>query len=100
MEFYTADNLAPYARTLKLSEGMLSYIAARINTGEKLSLMAIAQELQKKFSGDYVKSSLPSGRPRIYTDVCLLCFSLKEAGHGRLLQVDLRDCIYIGDIDV
>lgn len=33
MEFYTADNLAPYARTLKLSEGMLSYIASRINTG-------------------------------------------------------------------
>ncbi|HAR2858365.1 hypothetical protein SE116_11545 [Staphylococcus aureus] len=100
MEFYTADNLAPYATNLKLTESMLSYIASRFNTGEELSLITLAKEIQMKFSGDYVKDNLPSGRPRIYSDVCLLCFSLNEAGHGRLLQVDLTDCIYIGDIDV
>ena len=55
MEFYTADNLAPYARTLKLSEGMLSYIASRINTGEALSLMLIAKEIQENLMATMLK---------------------------------------------
>ena len=54
MEFYTADNLAP-TRTLKLSEGMLSYIASRINTGEALSLMLIAKEIQENLMATMLK---------------------------------------------
>lgn len=100
MDFYTADKIAPYAVHLKLTEAMLSYIASRINTGETLSLMALASEIQKRFNDSYVKENTIKGRPRVYTDICLLCFGLSEAGHGRLLQVDLSDCIYIGDIDV
>ncbi|KIX91238.1 hypothetical protein TP70_03505 [Staphylococcus microti] len=100
MDFYTADRLAPYAVNLKLSEGMLAYIASRINTGDELSLLTLSKEIQKKFNDNYVKSNFKSGRPRVYSDICLLCFGLKEAGYGRLLQVDLSDCIYVGDIFV
>ncbi len=47
-----------------------------------------------------LKENTVKGRPKIYADLCLLCMSLSEAGHGRMLQVNLEDCIYIGDIDV
>ncbi|MCE3312345.1 hypothetical protein LB333_13505, partial [Staphylococcus aureus] len=60
----------------------------------------LAKEIQSKFNDSYVKENTVKGRPKIYADLCLLCMSLSEAGHGRMLQVNLEDCIYIGDIDV
>ncbi|KAB2217425.1 hypothetical protein F9B43_15040, partial [Staphylococcus epidermidis] len=67
---------------------------------DKVSLMTLAKEIQSKLNDSYVKENTVKGRPKIYADLCLLCMSLSEAGHGRMLQVNLEDCIYIGDIDV
>ncbi|MCA0083491.1 hypothetical protein LB237_06790 [Staphylococcus aureus] len=88
MDYYTADRLYRYTNSSNLSEPILNYVASRINWGDKVSLMTLAKENTVK------------GRPKIYADLCLLCMSLSEAGHGRMLQVNLEDCIYIGDIDV
>ena len=46
-----------------------------------------------------LKKNTVKGRPKIYADLCLLCMSLSEAGHGRMLQV-IWKIVYIGDIDV
>ncbi|ORI02838.1 hypothetical protein B5723_08120 [Mammaliicoccus sciuri] len=99
MDYYTLDRLKPYAQNLKLTDNILNYVATRINWGDKISLMTVAQEIQSKFTDPYVKENTPKGRPQIYGDLCLLCISLSQAGHGRMLQVDLKDCIYIGDVD-
>lgn len=99
MEFYTADRLYPYALNLKLTDSMLEYLAARMNSGEKLSLMKIAGEIQDRFKDSYAQELTPKGRPKIYSDICLLCFGLSQAGHGRLLEVNLKDCIFIANID-
>ena len=93
MDYYTADRLYRYTNSSNLSEPIL-------NWGDKVSLMTLAKEIQSKFNDSYVKENTVKGRPKIYADLCLLCMSLSEAGHGRMLQVNLEDCIYIGDIDV
>ncbi len=98
MDYYTADRLYRYTNSSNLSEPILNYVASRINWGDKVSLMTLAKEIQSKFNDSYVKENTVKGRPKIYADLCLLCMS--EAGHGRMLQVNLEDCIYIGDIDV
>ncbi|MEI2093204.1 hypothetical protein VWF11_08185 [Staphylococcus aureus] len=100
MDYYTADRLYRYTNSSNLSEPILNYVASRINWGDKVSLMTLAKEIQSKFNDSYVKENKVKGRPKIYADLCLLCMSLSEAGHGRMLQVNLEDCIYIGDIDV
>ncbi|EOD3635513.1 hypothetical protein ABH495_00625 [Staphylococcus aureus] len=97
MDYYTADRLYRYTNSSNLSEPILNYVASRINWGDKVSLMTLAKEIQSKFNDSYVKENTVKGRPKIYADLCLLCMS---AGHGRMLQVNLEDCIYIGDIDV
>ncbi|NGW73749.1 hypothetical protein G6W97_09590 [Staphylococcus aureus] len=99
-DYYTADRLYRYTNSSNLSEPILNYVASRINWGDKVSLMTLAKEIQSKFNDSYVKENTVKGRPKIYADLCLLCMSLSEAGHGRMLQVNLEDCIYIGDIDV
>lgn len=99
MDYYTYDRLKPYALNLRLTDNILNYVATRINWGDKISLMALSKEIQSKFTDSYVKENTPKGRPRIYGDLCLLCISLSQAGHGRMLQVDLSDCIYIGDVE-
>ncbi|HGZ3712053.1 TPA: hypothetical protein ACOHG9_002971, partial [Staphylococcus aureus] len=96
----TADRLYRYTNSSNLSEPILNYVASRINWGDKVSLMTLAKEIQSKFNDSYVKENTVKGRPKIYADLCLLCMNLSEAGHGRMLQVNLEDCIYIGDIDV
>ncbi|EOB0519186.1 hypothetical protein QUC43_08435 [Staphylococcus aureus] len=96
MDYYTADRLYRYTNSSNLSEPILNYVASRINWGDKVSLMTLAKEIQSKFNDSYVKENTVKGRPKIYADLCLLCMS----GHGRMLQVNLEDCIYIGDIDV
>ncbi|GBX13110.1 hypothetical protein [Staphylococcus aureus] len=100
MDYYTADRLYRYTNSSNLSEPILNYVASRINWGDKVSLMTLAKEIQSKFNDSYVKENTVKGRPKIYADLCLLCMSLSEARHGRMLQVNLEDCIYIGDIDV
>lgn len=100
MDYYTADRLYRYTNSSNLSEPILNYVASRINWGDKVSLMTLAKEIQSKFNDSYVKENTVKGRPKMYADLCLLCMSLSEAGHGRMLQVNLEDCIYIGDIDV
>ncbi|CCW21696.1 TPA: hypothetical protein PXC30_001729 [Staphylococcus aureus] len=100
MDYYTADRLYRYTNSSNLSEPILNYVASRINWGDKVSLMTLAKEIQSKFNDSYVKENTVKGRPKIYADLCLLCMSLSEAGYGRMLQVNLEDCIYIGDIDV
>ncbi|HCX0584245.1 TPA: hypothetical protein OYY98_002687 [Staphylococcus aureus] len=95
MDYYTADRLYRYTNSSNLSEPILNYVASRINWGDKVSLMTLAKEIQSKFNDSYVKENTVKGRPKIYADLCLLCMS-----HGRMLQVNLEDCIYIGDIDV
>lgn len=99
MEYYTGERLKNYANHLKISDEILDYVASRINWGEKLSLMTLAKEIQSKFNDSYIKQNTPKGRPIIYGDLCLLCMSLSQAGHGRMLQVDLKDCVYIGDVE-
>lgn len=100
MDYYTSDRLIPYAHGLKLSEDVLHYIAIRINWGEQLSLMKVAKEIQKRFNEPYLKQNTVKGRPVVYSDLCLLCMNLSANGHGRMLKVNLDDCIYIGDIEV
>lgn len=95
MDYYTADRLYRYTNSSNLSEPILNYVASRINWGDKVSLMTLAKEIQSKFNDSYVKENTVKGRPKIYADLCLLCMSLSEAGHGRMLQVNLEDCIYI-----
>ncbi|BAS44888.1 transposon-related protein [Staphylococcus schleiferi] len=99
MDFYTAEELKPYAHHLKLSNDILHYVASRINWGDKLSLMQLSKEIQSKFNDSYVKQNTPKGRPIVYGDLCLLCINLSQDGHGRMLQVDLTDCVYIGDVE-
>lgn len=99
MDFYTAERLYPFARNLNLDETLLTYIASRLNWGDKISLMTLAKEIQTKFNQPYVKEKTIKGRPKVYADLCLLCINLSEAGHGRMLQVNLEDSIYIGDIE-
>ncbi|WP_239733421.1 hypothetical protein [Mammaliicoccus sp. J-M41] len=100
MDYYTFDRLKPYAKNLKIEDNILNYVASRFNWGDKISLMSLAKEIQSKpFTDDYIKENTPKGRPKIYGDLCLLCINLSQGGHGRMLQVNLEDCIYIGDVE-
>ncbi|UXU60243.1 hypothetical protein [Staphylococcus agnetis] len=99
MDFFTSETLAPYALNLKLTDSMLEYIAARMNSGEKLSLMQIALEIQNRFKNETTKKLTPKGRPIIYSDICLLCLGLSQDGHGQMLEVNLKDCIFIANLD-
>lgn len=101
MDFYTAERLKPYAINLDLPYEILPFIAGRINWGSQISLMDLAKEIQFKFNNHpYLKENTLKGRPKFYGDLGLLFIALSQAGHGRMLQVNLADCIYIGDVEI
>ncbi|RIO39885.1 hypothetical protein BUZ63_06320 [Staphylococcus pasteuri] len=101
MDFYIAERLKPYAINLDLPYEILPFIAGRINWGNQISLMDLAKEIQFKFNNHpYLKENTLKGRPKFYGDLCLLFIALSQAGHGRMLQVNLADCIYIGDVEI
>ncbi|UBH13590.1 DUF3895 domain-containing protein [Macrococcus armenti] len=90
--------MSRYATNLRLSEDVLNYIAIRINNARPINALDLCYEIRERFNESYLYLNFSSGRPKVYSDICMLFCRLVENKSGYFLKYSIAEIVYCGDI--
>ncbi|HHU6748469.1 TPA: hypothetical protein ACUI22_002135 [Staphylococcus aureus] len=91
----TYDKICQFAHKLRLSEALLYFLVDRINQGERIDVLKLAESIREMHKIGFYSESYKGGRPRIYGDLGLFFIRLSENGIGHIETLRRDKYVYV-----